>query len=186
MTENAKSKKNYTDSDSNQAIESEFNYLVTFSKLILENEEKRENSLIQQSSHMLTAISFMSASILIIAEIVFNLAQTISKNVLLCVFSSIIFFLLLSFILTTIAQYRYKRADFPDIETLYNYVKTKSDAFVSDAQQSKYFVETLSTIQKSYASINERRRMFLNISTNFLYITIALCFIWFVVLTIFF
>lgn len=73
-----------------------FAYMVDFAKMIYENEERREGSLIQQAGQMQTAFSFVVATLFMVATIVIEYKGCLTLTFLLIAFSSITACLLVS------------------------------------------------------------------------------------------
>lgn len=156
-------------------------YMAAFAKTIYENEERRESSLIQQASQMQTAFSFVIAAVFMVAAIVVENHDPLSLDFLLLCFSTITIALLTSLVAATIAQSRYKRDDFPQVATMKMRVITEFENFKTEAQRSKYLLDTYEIMHKSYEETNEKRRKWVVVSMNSFYIALALCALWFFV-----
>ena len=156
-------------------------YMAAFARIIYENEEQRESSLIQQASQMQTAFSFVIAAVFMVAAIVVENHDPLSLDFLLLCFSTITIALLISLVAATIAQSRYKRDDFPQVATMKMRVITEFENFKTEAQRSKYLLDTYEVMHKSYEETNEKRRKWVVISMNSFYTALALCALWFFV-----
>ena len=89
-----------------------YEYMADWAIPILENEERREDSLLQQASNMHTVFSFMIAAVFLVAQIMIELNFYNTKTIVVA-FTLICIPLFLSLFAATIAQNRKKREDFP-------------------------------------------------------------------------
>ena len=156
-------------------------YMADFARLIYENEERREDSLIQQASTMQTAFSFVIASVFVVAAIVIDNRGTLSLEYLLLVFSCITATLIFSLFSATMAQNRTKRDDFPKVATIKQKITDEYKNFQTSAQRSKYLVDTYEIMHTSYAESNDKRRQWVVLSMWSFYISLAQCVIWFII-----
>ncbi len=102
------------DGDTNDG---KWEFLLEYSKIIYDNEEKRERSIIEQAGRMQAAFSFVIAALFVLIPTIIE-HSGIPPRIITAAFSTITFFLLLSFVFATLAQYRKKRNDFPLISTM--------------------------------------------------------------------
>ena len=158
-----------------------FEYMSDFAKIIFENEERREDSLIQQAGHMQTAFSFVIAAVFMVAAIVVEYRGVLSLTFLLVAFSTITAVLLVSLFFATMAQNRMKRDDFPKVSTIKNLIISEYQMFETPAQRSKYLLDTYEKMHISYERINDQRQRNVKISMTLFYISLALCVFWFIV-----
>lgn len=86
-----------------------FKYLYEYSKIKLDSEQRREDSIIQQSNQMQVAFSFLIAAIFMIAPIVIEYRGSLSLIFFLVSLSSIVVALLLSLVFAMLAQSRKKK-----------------------------------------------------------------------------
>lgn len=170
-----------TTSDESQFQNDCYAYMATFAKTIYENEERRESSLIQQASQMQTAFSFVIAAVFMVAAIIVENRDPLSLEFLLLCFSTITIALLFSLVTATIAQSRYKRDDFPQVTNMKMKVISEFQNFKTEAQRSKYLLDTYEIMHKSYEKTNEKRRKWVVVSMNSFYVALALCVLWFFV-----
>lgn len=89
-----------------------YEFIVNYEERIYANEERREDALVQQASHMQTAFSVLSTVILMVAAIVIDHRGKLSLEYLLATFSVICSTLLSSLFCATKAQKRYSRKSF--------------------------------------------------------------------------
>ena len=103
--------------DSNQElITSQYRYIKELAILKYDAEEKREINLLQQSSQMQTAFSFMTAALFMAAPICIEHRGVISLEFFLVSVSIVTAFLMASLICASVAQWRWKTETFPDIK----------------------------------------------------------------------
>lgn len=159
-----------------------YEYLADFSKAIYENEMRREDSLIQQASHMQTAFSFVVAAVFMLVPIVIEHRGIFSFRFIVMVFSSIVTALLFSLFAATMAQNRIKREDFPSVSTIKTKITIEYKKFKTEAQRSKYLLDTYEKMHTSYSETNDKRRFWVHVSMISFYLSLALCVIWFAIM----
>lgn len=76
------------ENDKNETATQIYSFIADFDEKIYANEERREDSLIQQAAHMQTAFSFVSAALFMVAAIIIDNRGRISLEFLLVAFSS--------------------------------------------------------------------------------------------------
>ena len=138
------------ENDKNETATQIYSFIADFDEKIYANEERREDSLIQQAAHMQTAFSSISAVLL---------------SSLFC---------------ATQAQKRYKRTSFPNARQLQRLIENQHGNFCSDAQRHKYVVKTYSEIHESLCNVNESRVKWIKVSMISFYVALGLCVCWFV------
>lgn len=158
-----------------------YGYMADFARLIYENEERREDSLIQQASNMQTAFSFVIASVFMVAAIAVDNRGVLSLEYLLLAFSCITVTLIFSLFSATMAQNRTKRDDFPKVNTIKQKITDEYENFQTPAQRSKYLVDTYEKMHISYAATNDKRRRWVVISMWSFYVSLAQCIFWFII-----
>lgn len=146
-----------------------------------EAELKREDSLIQQSSHMQTAFAFMSAAIFMVTPIVLEYRGSLSLRFFIVAISSIVLFLLISLITSSMAQFRRKFDDFPDVSDIEKHVEENWKSVLKKSQQLKQYVDLLGTVQKSKAKGNDSRVLLIRISMWSFMFSLALIIFWYIV-----
>lgn len=159
-----------------------YEYMADFAKIIYENEIRREDSLIQQASHMQTAFSFVIAAVFMLVPVVIDYRGIFSFRFVVTAFSSIVAVLLFSLFAATMAQNRVKREDFPSVNALKTKITIEYEKFKTDAQRSKYVLDTYEKIHTSYSETNDKRRFWVQVSMISFYLSLALCVFWFFVM----
>ena len=107
--------------------------IVQLGKFSYELEEKREQSLIVQSSNMLTAFSVFSAVIFVVIPIIIDNTNVRVNQLLLC--SAIIaFFLISSLVLAVLSQWRYKYKTMTDINDFFEQINREHQNYRTQAQ----------------------------------------------------
>ena len=171
--------KKTTPNEDAMILQDVYKYLADYAQTIYENEINISNSLIQQSCQMQTAFSFVIAAVFMVAPIVFQYAEVLSKKFLVLCFSTITAALLLSLLFATIAQHHRKKADYPDVSKMKNYIDENYCSFQTPAQRDKYKVDTIAEMQSSFKVINEKRRDWIKRSMISFYVALGLCAFWF-------
>ena len=127
-------------------------------KFSYELEEKREQSLILQSGHMLTGFSIIFVMLLAVIPILLNYTQ-ISNKVVFLLLGISLFFLIFGLLFTIAAQWRYDYLGLDDIETIYNLMIAPSND-VGD-----WWLENLNYIYNAKNDLNEKRVKLMKFST---------------------
>lgn len=110
--------------DSNELNEQEKNAIILYTHVKeialfkYEAEQRREDSLIQQSSQMQTAFSFTSAAVFMVTPVIIQYRGVLSLEFFLVAISSVIFFLMISLVTASAAQFRQKLEGLPGINIL--------------------------------------------------------------------
>lgn len=140
-----------------------YQFLLGFSKQIFESEERRESTVIEQAGRMQQAFSFVSVAILAILPLLLTWTK-LSQTFVLIISSIALLGLCVCLLFATLAQWRYKREDYPTISSLHNKMMSEFASFETEAQCNKYYVEVLGKIQESLSRRTDRRIRLLKIS----------------------
>ena len=146
-------------SEENQKITAQYRYIKELALLKYDAEEKREQNLIQQSSQMQTAFSFMTAAIFMALPICMEYRGVLSLKFFLVSTSIISVFLIASLILASLAQWRWKTESLPDVSVLKDAI-LNSDEWESlcvEHVQIAQWVDLIGKVQNHKAKINDRR-----------------------------
>ncbi|MDO4486388.1 MAG: hypothetical protein Q4C46_07340 [Bacillota bacterium] len=168
-------------SEENKTANELYAYVKEFALLKLENETKREDSLIQQSANMQTAFSFTTAALLMVATIAAEYRGAMSLEFLLLAFSTITTLMLVSLVFASMAQNRQLNTTFPDIEVFTQQIEDKYTDYLTSAQRDKAIAELIGKVQKSKDEINDKRVKRIRWSMRFFYSALALTVFWFFV-----
>ena len=157
-------------------------YVKELGTLKYEAELRREDSLIQQSSHMQTAFSFMSAALFMAAPILIdNRGNQLSLNFFFAAFSSIVFFLLASLVAASLAQRRVLRRTFMSIPDIEAFVSSTYKQTLKRSAQLKQWVQVVGDAQVGLQKVNEKRVMLIRISMGSFLGSIGLIVFWYIV-----
>lgn len=157
-------------------------YVKELGTLKYEAELRREDSLIQQSSHMQTAFSFMSAALFMAAPILIdNRSNQLSLNFFFAAFSSIVFFLLASLVAASLAQRRVLRRTFMSIPDIEAFVSSTYKQTLKRSAQLKQWVQVVGDVQVGLQKVNEKRVMLIRISMGSFLGSICLIVFWYIV-----
>ena len=146
-------------------ITAQYQYIKELATLKYDAEEKREQNLIQQSSQMQTAFSFMTAAVFAATAICIEYRGKLTLN----------FLLIVSLLLASLAQWRWKTEAFPDILDM-------KDTVVNDPEWEKLtikyhqinqWIDLVGKVQKKKAKINNRRVKLIMASMIFFYLSIG-------------
>ena len=97
---------NYTVEDEKE-IEDQFEFILELAQEKYDHENQREQELIQQSGQMQAAFSFMTAALFMALPVIMEHKGELSDNYLLFSISAIVFFLLTSLVLASVAAWRW-------------------------------------------------------------------------------
>ena len=142
------------------------------SMLSFEFEEKREQSLISQSSQMLTAFSIISAVLLMLAPILINSTLIPCQYILICL-GITLSLLVVSMVIALFVQWRYKYKALPSPISIYSHMIENLEFFKTEAQRSKSWIETIDLTWQSKHRLNDRRRILITISMIVFFCAIA-------------
>lgn len=152
-----------------------YSYIADFDKEIYANEERREDSLIQQATNMQTAFSFVSAAVFMLAPIVIEYRGKLPLEFFLIAFALISGLLLACLFCATMAQRRSKRNSFPTAKDFQGLVETDYTDFEAKSQREKYIAETYKELHESLASSSEKRVFWIQWSMRVFFITLGGC-----------
>ena len=158
-----------------------YEYIASFDREIYANEERREDSLIQQAANMQTAFSFVSAAVLMVAPIVIEYRGKLPLEFFLIVFAIISGLLLACLFCATMAQRRSKRNSFPAAKDFQGLVETDYTDFETKSQREKYIAETYKELHESLANSNETRVFWIQWSMRVFFITLGGCIVSFII-----
>lgn len=148
------------------------NHIEKLSKYSYELEEKREQSLIEQSSRMLEAFSVITATMGILLSIILEYIPNLPKYFIFICTGIIGFFLLNSLVLAILAQWRYKYKALPLPNEIYKHVYNNYKGFLNINNQTKHYNNLLNDIQQGKKDINDRRAKIITWSMIFFYCSI--------------
>lgn len=133
--------------------------VLELSKLSFECEEKREQSLINQSSQMASAFAFTSAALLMLFSVVLEYFPSVSQKYVATCGIIILILLIVSLVLALLIQWRFKYEALPSPQAIYDHELSESSAvyFNTPQQRNAAFVKTLDKVWKSKHSLNNRR-----------------------------
>lgn len=153
-----------------------YEYISSFDREIYENEERREDSLIQQATNMQTAFSFVSAAVFMVAQIAIDDNRRASLSlVFFTVFSIISAFMLICLFCATMAQRRTKRTSFPLAKDFQELVENNYNDFETKSQREKYIAETYAKLHQSLANSNAMRVKWIQRSMRAFYAALGSC-----------
>lgn len=146
-----------------------YEYIVDFDKEVYKNEERREDSLMQQAANMQMVFSFMSAAVFMITPTIFEYRGVLSVEFIILVISSISGSLIGSLFCATKAQKRYQRRLFPSADAFQKQVECEYFNFTSESQRNKYLADIYSDVHQSLEITNEKRVRWINYSMKFFF-----------------
>lgn len=130
--------------------------VALYAKFSYELEEKREQSLIKQSSQMLTAFSVTFGALSVAARTLIERAIFPEHKIFLLV-GAVLLLLLGSMILAMISQWRYKYITLENGMVILSKLKKERRKFVCQANYDYQWIGMLTRIQESKKKNNDRR-----------------------------
>lgn len=169
--------------DKDNLITSQYRYIKELADEKYASEVIQEANLIQQSSQMQTAFSFVTGAVFMAAPICIDNRGSVPLVFYMVSLSAITTCILVSLILASIAQWRWKRETFPDIDVIRSSVVDSTDwkKLTKEEYQLVQHVDLLAMVQKEKARLNERRVKLIMGSMIFFWISIACVVISFIV-----
>lgn len=158
-----------------------YEYLKELSENIYRNEERREDSLIQQAGHMQAVFSFVMAALFMITPLIIQNRGNLSMTFIFISLSTISSSLLFSLLFATIAQRRCKRQDFPKIAKIREYIENNYQDFATPESRNKYIVQMYEKIYDSFSKANDKRMFWIRGSMVSFYVALMFCIFWFIV-----
>ena len=133
---------------------------VEFGKFSFELEEKRGESLIANSGHMLTAFSLYSAALLTLLGVLLN-NSIISRTHLFSASTCIAAPLVLALVFTILAQWRFGYKTLIDATAFKAAFEKESKNYCEQYQFDYQFIIQLHKVQSSKKNVNDKRLFFI-------------------------
>ena len=150
--------------------------IIKIGKFSFELEEKREQSLIMQSGHMLTGFSIISVMLLAVIPILLDYTKISNKTVFLLLGIPLLC-LVIGLLFAIAAQWRYDIHDLGDLESTYELIMNGPLVDVN-----KWWLANLNYIYKKRLDLNEKRAKSMILSTAFFGISILTILIYLIAL----
>jgi hypothetical protein len=159
--------------------------IVSFGRYSLELEEKREQSLINQSSQMITAFSVFSIAIFTLLPVLTTIEVISIPKLFFCV-GLVAFLLVVSLVLALLAQWRYKYSIMQDVDEFDRIIQSELQSYLTQVQFDMQWKEQLSQLHKSLKKKNDYRAKFVKASMIVFFISVATLLIstYFIIFTI--
>ncbi len=150
-----------------------YKHVKELAQLKYDGELRREDSLIEQSSHMQTAFSFMTAAVFMALPIAIDHRGPLSLRFFFISVSIIVGLLLASLVTASIAQRRIKKKAPQNVSDIEKFVSDNWKDTLKESQQLKQWVGIVGEIQASTAKANDERVIFIRLSMGFFLASIA-------------
>ena len=145
--------------------------VVEFAKFSYELEEKREQSLLSQSGHLLTLFSVSSAILFTTVPVLLSYTNFDTGRILL--FSGIsLSILLVSMLLAVISQWRFGYETMMNGEELLQKIKENINSYAYQSHYDYQWIDQLKLIQDSKKKNNDKRYKLINASMILFFIAI--------------
>ena len=155
---------------------------VDFGKFSFELEEKRGESLIAHSGHMLTAFSLYSAALLtLLGSLLSN--EIISRTHLFVSSACIAVPLICALVFTMLAQWRFKYETLIDAEEFRTAFVLDSAHYQEQYQFDFQFITQLHQVQQSKAKMNNKRLLCIRVAMICFFFSIGMLVVDYVVLS---
>ena len=179
VSDSTKLSKDEADIIEKQAI-SLYKHVKEISKMKYDSELRREDSLVQQSSNMQTAFAFMTAALFMAAPVIIEYrGEKISLNFVFAAYSSIVFFLMISLIMASLAQRRELKKTFMNIPQIEEFVSNTYKNTLKKSEQLKQWVQVVGDVQVSLERINDKRVNYIRISQYSFFASLLLVILWY-------
>lgn len=129
---------------------------LNFGRFSYDLEEKREQSIITQSSHMLTAFSLFSAALLMAIPIVID-NTVVPENQVISAAGLSFVPLIASLVLTIIAQWRFKYQIMVTAEEFRDELLKNESSYQYQSQYDYQWITQIAQVQKSKKDNDDRR-----------------------------
>lgn len=172
-----------TANDDIDYITPQYRHIKELAQLKYDAEEKREQHLIQQSGQMQTAFSFVTAAVFMAIPICIEYRGPLSLYFFLGSVSVISGFLILSLLLASISQWRWKTKSFPDVSKIKSEVLDNPEwkKLCIEYYQIDQWVKLVSEVQAEKAHLNDRRVNLIMASMLCFYVAIAAIIVSFII-----
>lgn len=169
--------------EQDQMVVVQYRYIKELAIMKYETEERREQNLVQQSSQMQTAFSFMTAAIFMALPICVEYRGVLSLKFFFVSTSFVSAFLIASLITASLAQWRWKTESLPDVNVIKDSIvnSTEWESLCAEHIQLAQYVELIGKVQHIKAKINDRRVVLIMMSMICFYLSIVSIVISFVV-----
>lgn len=140
-------------------ITPQYQHIKELAILKYDAEEKREQSLIQQSSQMQTVFSFLTAALFMATPICIEHRGVLPLRFFTLSISIITAFLLASLGLASIAQWRWKTKTFPDIKDMKAELLGSVDwrLLLVEYNRLNQWINLVAEVQNEKSKLNDRR-----------------------------
>ena len=127
-----------------------------FGKFSYDLEEKREQSLINQSVQMITAFSVFTIAIFTILPVLRDIQGLSFYRLLFCT-GLVVIFLLASLILAVLVQWRYKYSTMKSVDEFFRSIYDEREHYKTQEQFDIQWIEQIKQIHLSKKNLNARR-----------------------------
>ena len=152
------------DPDSIEQVELRTKNIVEFAKFSFTLEETREQSLLNQSSHMITAFSVTSAALLMAVPIILEHTSKPKHSIILLSAGIVIALTVLSMVLAVISQWRFEYKTMITGEEIRKIIEDDKASYVYQAQYDYQWIDQLSIIQDRKKQNDDKRYRLINAS----------------------
>lgn len=156
-----------------------YKYALEWAKFKYNEEVRREDSIIKQSSNMQMAFSFIIAALFMAIPIIVQYRGKLSLEFCMVAFSTIVVALMLCLLFATIAQKRKAQVMMDYVENQTKEIVGNPKYFATNTQRLKYSTDFYAQMEKSLHNNNRNRVKCVRISMVFFYISLGLCAFWF-------
>ena len=147
--------------------------VAQFGRFSFELEEKREQSLITQSGHLLSALSILSAALLMALPLLIEYTL-VAKGQLLSAAGIVFAPIIVSMVLCVIAQWRYGYQTMINAKALQDKISADIGDYPTQAQYDFQWSDQLSAIQDSKKKNNDTRARLIKAAIICLLLAVAL------------
>lgn len=158
-------------------------YIKELTELKYDSELMRERGLIEQSSQMQAAFSFVTAALVMALPPCLEYRGIIPLKFFFISVSFILLFLICSLIFASLAQWRWKKSAFADIPELKNAVLNdpKWKQYAKSSYRCSQWTDMVAKVQSELAKLNDKRSKLIMASMISFYVSIVAILILYIV-----
>ena len=166
---------NVTVVDDEEVKNTLFRYSLELAQEKYDYENQREQDLVQQSGQMQAAFSFMTAALFMALPIALDHKGSLSELFFFISFSIILFFLLVSLVLASLATWRWKKIALGNVTEIKKSILETDEwePFMKEYHRISSKLDALEKVQVRKETINNRRASLIHSSMIAFYLSIG-------------
>ncbi|MGI6109443.1 MAG: hypothetical protein ACOYB8_06340 [Eubacteriaceae bacterium] len=153
-----------------------YKYIKDLAEIKYKEEQKSEQSLLKQSSQLQLVFSFLVVLVFSVLPVYIEFHSNLSLSLVWGCVILIIGFLIISFLLALLAQWRFKKTNLADIPELKKFILDNPEwkQMLDPAHQCDQIINYMGKVQVELGQINKKRSNYIMASTICLFVAVAL------------